>query len=87
MSSLLWYLLFGLVAGVIAKLVLPGPNPPHGIIGTVLVGIAGSFVGSFLGQFFGFYKAGELAGLVGSIAGAIVVLVIYGWLFKKKPTA
>jgi uncharacterized membrane protein YeaQ/YmgE (transglycosylase-associated protein family) len=83
--SFVWTLLIGLVVGAIAKLILPGSNGPRGLIGTVLAGIAGSFVGSFLGQFFGVYRPGETAGFIGSIIGAIVVLYLWDKLIKKKP--
>ncbi len=79
-----WIAIVGLCAAAIAKLVLPGRNGPRGVIGTTLVGVAGSFVGSFLGQFFGFYQPGELAGFFGSIVGAIVILLIWDRIFKAK---
>lgn len=82
-----WIALIGLAAAVVAKLILPGQNGPRGIIGTTVVGVAGSFVGSFLGQFFGFYRPGELAGFVGSVVGAIVILLIWDYFFRKKPAA
>jgi uncharacterized membrane protein YeaQ/YmgE (transglycosylase-associated protein family) len=82
-----WIAIVGLCAAAIAKLVLPGRNGPRGIIGTTLVGVAGSFVGSFLGQFFGFYRPGEMAGFLGSIVGAIVILFVWDRLFKKKVEA
>jgi uncharacterized membrane protein YeaQ/YmgE (transglycosylase-associated protein family) len=84
MLDYLWIALIGLAAAIVAKLVLPGQNGPPGIIGTTLIGIAGSFVGSFLGQFFGFYRPGELAGFFGSVVGAAVILLAWDYIFKKK---
>ena len=74
--GILGWILFGLVAGVIAKLVTPGRDP-GGFIVTILLGIAGAFLGGFLGQAMGFYGEGEAAGMLMSILGAVVLLVIY----------
>jgi uncharacterized membrane protein YeaQ/YmgE (transglycosylase-associated protein family) len=82
--ELFWIAVIGLAAAVLAKLVLPGQNGPPGLIGTALIGIAGSFVGSFIGQFFGFYRPGELAGFFGSIVGAAAILLVWDLVFKKN---
>ena len=74
--GILGWILFGLIAGVIAKLVMPGRDP-GGFIVTVLIGIAGAFLGGFLGQALGFYGAGEPAGMLMAILGAILLLAIY----------
>ena len=74
--GILGWILFGLVAGVIAKLVTPGRDP-GGFIVTILLGIAGAFLGGFLGQAMGFYGEGEAAGMLMSILGAVLLLVIY----------
>jgi len=79
-----WMALLGLVAAFVAKLILPGKNPPNNIIGTALIGIAGAYVGTFLGQLFGLYQSGEYAGFIGSVVGSILLLFIYGLLFKPK---
>jgi uncharacterized membrane protein YeaQ/YmgE (transglycosylase-associated protein family) len=84
MLDYLWIALIGLAAALVAKLILPGQNGPPGLIGTMLIGLAGSFVGSFLGQFFGFYRPGELAGFLGSIVGAAAILLVWDLVFKKK---
>ena len=83
--DLLWTVILGFVAGVIARILLPGKNEPTGFIATTIVGIVGAFVASFLGQFLGFYRPGETAGFLGSIIGAIVLLALYGKFFAKKP--
>ena len=74
--GILGWILFGLVAGVIAKLVTPGRDP-GGFIITILLGIAGAFLGGFLGRAMGFYGEGEAAGMLMSILGAVILLVIY----------
>ena len=76
MFGILGWILFGLVAGVIAKLLMPGRDP-GGFIVTILLGIAGAFLGGFLGQAMGLYSEGEPAGLIMSIVGAVVLLGLY----------
>jgi len=71
---ILWVIIIGFVAGIIAKLVHPGPNEPSGFILTTLLGIAGSFVATYLGQAIGWYRADEGAGLIGAAVGALIVL-------------
>jgi len=77
----LWTILIGLVAGVLAKLLMPGKDP-GGIIITMLLGIAGSVVANFLGSLVGFYQQGERAGLLASVVGAVLILAVYR-RFKK----
>ena len=84
--GILWTIIIGFIAGVIAKFVTPGKNEPSGFILTTILGIVGAFVASFLGQALGFYRPGEGAGFIGAIIGAIVVLFIWG-IFVNKPTA
>lgn len=74
--GILGWILFGLIAGIIAKLVMPGRDP-GGFIVTILLGIAGAFLGGFLGRAMGFYGEGEAAGMLMSILGAIILLAIY----------
>jgi uncharacterized membrane protein YeaQ/YmgE (transglycosylase-associated protein family) len=74
--GILGWILFGLVAGVIAKLIMPGKDP-GGFIVTILIGIAGAFLGGFIGQALGFYREGESAGMLMAILGAILLLAIY----------
>ena len=76
--GILWTILIGFVAGVLAKLITPGDNEPSGFILTTILGIVGAFVASFLGQSLGWYSAGEGAGLIGATVGAIIVLLIWG---------
>jgi uncharacterized membrane protein YeaQ/YmgE (transglycosylase-associated protein family) len=82
MLGLLGWILFGLVVGVIAKLIMPGRDP-GGFIVTMLLGIVGAVLGGFLGRALGFYGPEQAAGWLMSIAGAIVVLTIYRMLVRR----
>jgi len=79
--SILWTIFIGLIAGALAKFIMPGKDP-GGIIITILIGIAGSIVFTYLGEFLGFYEPGQTAGFIGATIGAIILLAIYR-LFKK----
>ncbi len=81
----LWVAIIGLVVGALAKFIMPGKDP-GGIIITMLLGIAGSFLGTFLGRAVGLYQAGQTAGFLMSLVGAILLLVIYR-LFKRSPAS
>jgi uncharacterized membrane protein YeaQ/YmgE (transglycosylase-associated protein family) len=82
--GILWTILIGFVAGVLAKLITPGDNEPSGFILTTILGIVGAFVASFLGQSLGWYSAGEGAGLIGATVGAIIVLLIWGAIAGRQ---
>ncbi|MGA6965355.1 MAG: GlsB/YeaQ/YmgE family stress response membrane protein [Xanthobacteraceae bacterium] len=83
--SILWTIIIGFVAGLIAKFLHPGnKNEPSGFILTTLLGIAGAFVATFLGQAIGWYKAGKSAGFIGALVGAIVVLVVWGIFANRR---
>jgi uncharacterized membrane protein YeaQ/YmgE (transglycosylase-associated protein family) len=81
--GILTWILFGLVVGVIAKLLMPGRDP-GGFIITVLLGIAGALLGGFIGRAMGFYGPGQSAGWLMSIAGAIVLLVLYRLVAPRR---
>jgi uncharacterized membrane protein YeaQ/YmgE (transglycosylase-associated protein family) len=81
--SIIWTIIIGFIAGIIAKFIMPGDNEPKGFIVTTLLGIAGAFVATYLGQAVGWYRAGEAAGLVGAVVGAIIVLAVYG-MFSRR---
>jgi uncharacterized membrane protein YeaQ/YmgE (transglycosylase-associated protein family) len=81
--AILTWILFGLVVGVIAKLLMPGRDP-GGFIVTILLGIAGAMVGGFLGRAMGLYREGEAAGWIMSILGAIVLLALYRLLVRRR---
>ena len=82
--GIIWTIVIGFVAGVIAKFIMPGDNEPKGFIMTAILGIVGALVASYLGQALGWYAPGEGAGLIGAVVGAIVVLFIYGLVTKKR---
>ena len=82
--SILWTIIIGFVAGVIAKFLHPGPNEPSGFILTTILGIVGALVATYVGQAIGWYQAGEGAGLVGAIVGALIVLVVWGLLAARN---
>lgn len=84
MFGVLGWIIFGLIAGVIAKLLMPGKDP-GGFIVTILLGIAGAFLGGFLGRTLGLYSEGEAAGLIMAIVGAIILLALYR-MFARRAT-
>ena len=81
--SIIWTIIIGFVAGIIAKFLHPGPNEPAGFVLTTLLGIVGAFVATFLGQALGWYRAGEGAGLIGAVVGALIVLIIWGYFARR----
>jgi uncharacterized membrane protein YeaQ/YmgE (transglycosylase-associated protein family) len=81
--GIIWTIIIGFVAGVIAKFVTPGNNEPSGFILTTILGIVGAVVATFLGQGLGWYGPGEGAGLIGAAVGAIIVLVVWGFLRRR----
>ena len=80
--GILWTIVLGFVIGIIAKFVHPGKEN-MGLIMTILLGIAGSFLAGIIGQFIGWYNAGEGAGFIASVIVAIILLVIYGRIKGK----
>jgi len=82
--SIIWTIIIGFIAGVIAKLITPGRNEPSGFILTTILGIVGAFVATYLGQAIGWYRAGEGAGLIGAVVGAVIVLVIWGAIAGRR---
>ena len=83
MFGVLGWILFGLIAGILAKLVMPGRDP-GGIIITMLLGIAGALLGGFLGRAMGLYGPGETAGMLMSILGAVLLLALYRVLTRQR---
>ncbi|MCX7362117.1 MAG: GlsB/YeaQ/YmgE family stress response membrane protein [Alphaproteobacteria bacterium] len=82
--SILWIVLIGFVAGVIARLVSAGPNKPAGFILTTLLGIAGAFAATFIGQAIGWYRPDQGAGFIGAIVGAVLVLFIWNRIAASR---
>jgi uncharacterized membrane protein YeaQ/YmgE (transglycosylase-associated protein family) len=81
--GILWLIIIGFVAGIIAKFLHPGSNEPAGFILTTALGIAGAFVATYLGQALGWYRADEGAGLIGAVVGAVIVLVVWGFFAPR----
>jgi len=81
--SIVWTIIIGFLAGVIAKFIMPGKNEPSGFVLTTILGIVGAFVATYLGQAVGWYHAGQTAGFIGAIVGAIIVLLIWGAIAKR----
>jgi uncharacterized membrane protein YeaQ/YmgE (transglycosylase-associated protein family) len=76
----LWIIIVGFVAGIIARLISPGPNDPSGFILTTVLGIAGAFLATFAGQMIGWYRPDQGAGIIAATIGAVVVLLIWNRL-------
>jgi uncharacterized membrane protein YeaQ/YmgE (transglycosylase-associated protein family) len=74
--SIIGWILFGLIVGVVAKLIMPGPDP-GGMILTSLLGIVGALIGGFIGRMLGWYGEGDPVGFIMAVIGAIVVLFGY----------
>ena len=84
MFGILGWIIFGLVVGVIAKLLMPGRDP-GGMVVTMLLGIVGAVLGGWIGRAAGMYAPGEPAGFVMATLGAIVLLVIYRAVVRRRP--
>ncbi|MBI1895465.1 MAG: GlsB/YeaQ/YmgE family stress response membrane protein [Acidobacteria bacterium] len=85
MFGILGWIVFGLVVGVIAKLLMPGRDP-GGFIITILLGIAGALLGGWIGRALGLYGPGESAGLFMALLGAILLLVLYRFAVRGRTT-
>ena len=83
MFGILGWILFGLIVGALAKLVMPGRDP-GGIIVTMLIGIAGAVIAGFLGRALGWYGPNDGAGFVMSVIGAILLLWIYRMMVSRR---
>ena len=81
---IIWTILIGFVAGLVAKMLTPGKDP-SGFFITAAIGIAGSLIATYVGQAVGWYQAGESAGFIGAVVGAIVLLVIYHLIRRSNP--
>ena len=84
MLSILWTIIIGFIAGVIAKFVTLGEKEPQGFILTTVLGIVGAIVATYLGQALGWYHAGEKAGFIGAIVGAVIILLVWGFIARRR---
>lgn len=82
--SIVWTIIIGFVAGIIAKFITPGGNEPSGFILTTILGIVGAFLATFLGQSLGWYGPNDGAGLIGAVVGAVIVLLIWGAFSRRR---
>lgn len=84
MGVLLWIGLIGFVAGIIARVLMPGPNKPKGFVVTTVLGIAGAFLATIVGDAAGLYRPGQGAGLIGATVGALVILFVWNRLVASR---
>jgi uncharacterized membrane protein YeaQ/YmgE (transglycosylase-associated protein family) len=82
--SIVWIILIGFVAGIIARLLSPGSNNPSGFILTTILGVVGAFLATFIGQAIGWYRAVQGAGFIGATVGAVIVLFIWNRLVAAR---
>jgi uncharacterized membrane protein YeaQ/YmgE (transglycosylase-associated protein family) len=80
--AIIWIIVIGFIAGLIARMVTPGPNRPSGFVLTTVLGIAGAFVATYLGQTIGWYRGDQGAGFIGAIVGAVIILVIWNAIVR-----
>ena len=84
--GIIWTIIIGFLAGIVAKFIMPGKNEPSGFILTTILGIVGAFVATYLGQALGWYGPNDGAGFIGAVVGAIIVLAVWG-AFAGRRTA
>lgn len=82
--GIIWTIVIGFIAGVIAKFITPGSNEPSGFVLTTILGIVGAFVATYLGQSLGWYAPGQGAGLIGAVVGAVIVLVVWAMINGRR---
>jgi uncharacterized membrane protein YeaQ/YmgE (transglycosylase-associated protein family) len=82
-TTIIWIVFVGFVAGIIARMLSPGPNNPTGFLLTTVLGVAGAFLATFLGQMVGWYRADQGARFIGAIVGALVILFIWNRLVAR----
>jgi uncharacterized membrane protein YeaQ/YmgE (transglycosylase-associated protein family) len=82
--GILWIILIGFLAGIVARLISRGPNNPSGLILTTVLGIVGAFLATWIGQLVGWYRPDQGAGLIGAIVGAVIVLFIWNRLVAAR---
>ena len=87
MSGIIWIIVIGFIAGIIARFLSPGPNDPKGFVLTTLLGIVGAFLATFIGQAVGWYRPDQGAGFIGATVGAVLVLFIWNRLVAHRVIA
>ena len=84
--GIIWTIIIGFIAGVVAELILLGRNEPAGFVLTTILGIIGAFVATVLGQAVGWYRVGEGVGLIGAVVGAVIVLAAWSAMVGPRST-
>ena len=84
MSGIVWIIVIGFAAGIIARIFSPGPNNPSGFILTTVLGIAGAFIATFIGQMIGWYRPDQGAGFIAATIGALIALFIWNRLVVNR---
>ena len=82
--GIIWAIIIGFVAGLIARFIVPGDREPKGFILTTVLGIVGSVLATWLGQAIGWYGPNDGAGFIGAIVGAVIILLIWGALARRR---
>lgn len=82
--SIIWIIIIGFAAGLVARWISPGPNEPSGFMLTTVLGIAGAFVATWIGQTIGWYRPDQGAGFIGAIVGALIVLFVWHRLVAAR---
>jgi uncharacterized membrane protein YeaQ/YmgE (transglycosylase-associated protein family) len=83
-SGIIWIIVIGFIAGIVARVISPGPNNPQGFIFTTVLGIVGAFLSTFIGQTIGWYRPDEGAGFIAATLGAVIVLFIWNRLVVHR---
>ena len=81
---ILYIIIIGFVAGLIARIISPAPNNPQGFLLTTVLGIVGAFVANFLGQALHLFPPDHSVGLIGSVIGAVIVLAVWHWVNRSR---
>lgn len=81
--GIIWAIIIGFLAGLVAKFITPGDNKPSGFILTTILGIVGSVLATWLGQAVGWYGPGDGAGFIASIVGAVIILLVWSQIAKR----
>jgi len=84
MATILWIILIGFVAGIVARLLSPGSNNPTGFVLTTVLGVAGAFLATWLGQLVGWYHPDQGARFIGAIVGSLIILFIWNRLVAHR---
>ena len=86
--SVIWTIIIGLIAGIVAKFLVPGSrHEPSGFVLTAILGVVGAIVATYLGQAVGWYDSGEGAGFIGAVVGAVLVLLVWGFVAGRSGTS